>query len=115
MEQLLNKGKLIRIRLEVVPVYTLTGIKKIYKLGDKAYGEWLIFKNKKPYYYFNIFDKEYERFNNAIKTNVEEYLKIRFKKQGENLSFDPNIMGLRSSKIYDEWFDLETLPAAFLE
>jgi hypothetical protein len=111
----LSKGNPIRVRLEVIRVYTLTGIKNIYKLGDMAYGEWLIFKDKKPYYYFNIFDKEYEHFNNTIKTNVEEYLKTKFKKQGGNLSFGPNILGLQSSKIHDEWFDLETLPVALLE
>jgi hypothetical protein len=33
-EQSLNKGNPIRIRLEVIPVYTVTGIKKIYKRGN---------------------------------------------------------------------------------
>ena len=35
---------------------TLTGNKEILELTENAYGQWIIYQNKKPMYHINCFD-----------------------------------------------------------
>ena len=39
-----------------------------------SYGEWLLFKNEEPYFYFNIFDDDYLAFREVACENVMDYL-----------------------------------------
>ena len=105
----------MKLRLEVIPVYTLSGKKTIYKLGDMAYGEWLIFKNGVPFYYFNIFDELYKDLKEPIRNDPYNFLKKNIDEHGEGLKLSQNIWGIWSSNIQDKWFDLEMLPLSFFE
>jgi len=98
--------------LEVRGVYTLTGVKYRYKLSDFAYGEWLIYKNNQPVYYFNIFDQEYAHLTEIIKANEQGFLIGSLKRQGLNLK--QNIFGIASIKSYLKSINLEKLPASIL-
>jgi len=104
----------MKIRLEDVPVYTLTGVKHLYKLGDMAYGEWLIFKNGEPTYFLCIFDDLYKDVRADIKEDPYLFLKEKFKREKSNYSLTQGIHGIWSSNITDKWFDLEDLPLSFL-
>ena len=98
--------------LEVKRVYTLSGIKYRYKLNDFTYGEWLIFKNNHPVYYFNVFDQDYEHFTEAIKADFNGFLIACLKRHG--LDLEQKILGITSIKSYSQLINLEKLPAAFL-
>jgi hypothetical protein len=105
----------MKLRLETIPVYTLTGKKTIYKLGDMAYGQWLIFKDGLPFYYFDIFNELYKDLEGPIKNETYNFLKKSIEKHDEELKLSQNIWGIWSSDIQDKWFDLEMLPLSFFE
>ncbi|RZA02699.1 MAG: hypothetical protein EOP47_05825 [Sphingobacteriaceae bacterium] len=42
----------------VVTYYSLKGLVNFVDLSDFAYGEWIIYDNRIPKYYVNIFNKE---------------------------------------------------------
>lgn len=105
----------MKLKIEVVPVYTITGIKKIYKLGDMAYGQWLIFKDGLPVYYFDVFDALYKNLEGPIKNDTYNFLKKTVDKHCGRFKLSQNIWGLWSSNIQDKWFDLEMLPLSFFE
>jgi hypothetical protein len=105
----------MQMLLEDITVYTLTGKKHIYKLGDMSYGQWLIFKNKLPVYYFDIFDEMYGGIPEAVKLNPSKFLEERFKPKKDGLTLTQGIIGLWSGKILDKWFEVEKLPVSFLE
>lgn len=48
--------ELMKFRLFVTLIYTLSGKKKLYSLGDMAYGEWLVFKKNQPYAHLNVLE-----------------------------------------------------------
>ncbi|GAB3922780.1 hypothetical protein [Mucilaginibacter myungsuensis] len=50
----------MKLAVIVNKVYTLTGIRYLYRLSDFVYGEWLIYNNGDPVFYFNAFDELYQ-------------------------------------------------------
>ena|SRR3569833_522241 len=104
----------MEIKLEDITVYTLTGKKHLYKLGDGAYGEWLIFKENIPVYYLNIFDDMYAMVDQSIKSDPWGYLEKRFKIGMEGYSLSQHIHGIWSSKVTFKQFEIEKLPISFL-
>jgi hypothetical protein len=101
--------ELVKIKLFVTKVYTLTGKKYLYALGDMAYGEWLVYKNNKPRYYLNVFEDNNENLIKEGQSNLQSYIENKLKLIDEDLSLKPNITGIRSAHTYVEWFDLERL------
>jgi hypothetical protein len=104
---------MLKIKLEEITTYTLTGKKIRYKLGDMSYGDWLVFKDNTPVYYFDVFDELYTYIPEIIKKNIPKYLENKFDQQGKGLSLEDGIPGIWSSKIVDKWFELEKLPLDF--
>lgn len=105
----------MRMQLEDIIVYTLTGKRHLYKLGDMAYGEWLIFKDNMPVFYLNIFDKMYENVAESIKKDPRGYLEKKIALEKSTYSLNQNIHGIWSSKVNIKWFELEQLPVSFFE
>ena len=73
---------------------TLTGKKEILELTDNAYGQWIIYQNKKPRFHVNCFD-----FNNesnqilngwllAKQKSIQEVLGMINKKNKTNLTIE---------------------------
>jgi hypothetical protein len=115
MAHSLNNNLSVKLRLEVTSVYTFTGVKHLYKLPDMAYGEWLIFKDDKPYFYFNIFDEDYIAIKDKAGDNVERYLEDRLRMVEGGLTLKQRIFGLRGVQVSDEWITIEKLPKNLLD
>jgi hypothetical protein len=99
----------VRIKLFVTAVYTLTGKKYLYALGDMAYGEWLIYKNNKPRYYLNVFEDNNKHLIDEGKNQLQSYIEGKLKLIDGALSLNTHIVGIRSSHTDVEWCDLEKL------
>jgi len=98
----------------LIPIYTFSGIKKIKKLPDYSYGEWLIYQNNEPRYYFNIFDRKYSDIHHKISDNIEMFLVDKLK--GKKMSIRPKIIGICDySKVSCDWMELEKLPLNILD
>ena len=104
----------VNLKLWVTLIYTISGVKSRYRLGDMAYGEWLIFKESKPAYYLNIFDDNYTPLREKAGDDVQSYLRNRLLSSGEDLTLTSNIIGLRIGKELEEWVTVEWLPIAFV-
>jgi hypothetical protein len=109
----MKSDNILRMNLEDITVYTLFGKKHLYKLGDMAYGEWLIFQSNVPKYYLNIFDDMYQDIDEQKKIDPYKYLLKKFKAEHYGYSLGQNIHGIWSSKINEKCFDLEKLPISF--
>jgi hypothetical protein len=105
----------MKMQLEDIVVYTLTGKKHLYKLGDMSYGESLVFKDNLPVYYLDIFDKIYENIDESMKKDPYNYLNKKFRSEKTGYSMSQHIRGIWSSKINIKWFGLEKLPLTFFE
>jgi len=110
MEHSLNK-----IKLKVTPIYTLTGVKYLYTLKDMAYGEWLIYQENKPRYYFNLFDKEYSFDKNQTGKSIEKFLETKLDILNVNLTIKQNIFGIKGSRTFETWQTIERLPYDFFK
>ncbi|SHH75621.1 hypothetical protein SAMN04488109_5170 [Chryseolinea serpens] len=105
----------VLVRLLEIPVF-LSG-KKIHRLNDFAYGEWLIFEGGRPKYYFCILDERYADKKDQITQSgdVERYLEKSFKDKGLNLSLKNGVFGWALEwkfEIIDLY--LENLPLEYL-
>lgn len=73
---------------------TLTGKKEILELTEDAYGQWIIYQNKKPMFHVNCFDFENESnqvLNSLLLTrqkSINEVLNTINKKNNTNLSIE---------------------------
>lgn len=114
MVQSFADNNLVNIRLRVTRVYTLKGVKYLYRLSDMVYGEWLIYKDGKPFFYFNIFDDDYKDIKDEIGGDVENYLRIKLIQAGKEWSLKQYIFGIPSSGTFDEQINIEKLPKNFL-
>jgi len=117
MVKYLNNMDKINVVLEVETVLTLSGKKSFYRLPDSAYGEWIIFENKLPKYYLNVFDEDYHEFLRTFEKikDKDEYLEEIIKKINQSLSIRNSISGIRffgKPKVLS--FTLEKLPPSFL-
>ena len=101
--------KLDEMKLFVTTIYTLRGKRLSYSLGDMAYGQWLVFKDDHPHFYINIFEYKGDNMKFKETENLETYLEQKLKVIDSHLSLKQNIIGLRSSKTYSQWFKLEKL------
>jgi hypothetical protein len=74
----MNEGEKIAVPVWVTPIASLCKRKNLYYLPDSAYGEWLIFSDENPVYYFNCFDPYYDTVRDVIyqKKNSLEHLLI---------------------------------------
>jgi hypothetical protein len=118
MEQSSDNLLKIDIEIEVEPMLTLMGRKYFYRLPDNAYGEWIIFENRTPKYYLNVFDKRYVAFLKKFEIIIdkETYLENIINKVNRSLTIKNHIWGIRCySKSKLKTFSLEKLPLSFLQ
>lgn len=95
---------------------TLTGNKEILELTEDAYGQWIIYQNKKPKFHVNCFDFENESnqiLNSLLlsqQKTIKEVLSIINKKNNTNLSIEkaPMLEIKVDSKLKE--LNLEPLP-----
>lgn len=95
---------------------TLTGNKEILELIEDAYGQWIIYQNKKPRFHINCFDLKSESnqiLNSwllAQQKSIKEVLGIINRKNRTNLTIEkaPLLEIKVDSKIKE--FSLEPLP-----
>ncbi len=66
-----KKSNDIEINIEIIPVYTFFGRKNIIKISDFAYGEWLIYKSNKPFYYINIFHSDFKELKTLLESKKQ--------------------------------------------
>jgi hypothetical protein len=103
----------MELLLEDITIFTITGRRHLYKLGDMAYGQWLIYRGDLPVYYFDIFDEMYKDIDEAIQKAPCKYLREKFQKDKRRLSLSPNIKGIWSARVANKLFDIEKLPVNF--
>lgn len=103
----------VNIGLKVTSVYTLGGVKYLYRLSDMAYGEWLIYKNGYPTFYFNVFDEDYKDIKANIGNDIEEYLRLKLSLKGKEWSLEQKLVGIISFKSSVRRIDIEKLPKRF--
>lgn len=95
---------------------TLTGNKEILELTEDAYGQWIVYQNKKPRFHINCFDfkNESNQILNSLllaqQKTIKEVLGIINKKNNTNLSIEkaPLLEIKVDSKIKE--FNLDPLP-----
>src|SRR5216117_1310161 len=96
------------VSIWVTPLYYFFGIKLIYVLPDMSYGQYLIFENNYPKYYFNYFDKYYDAIRIKIdnsKISHELLLKKSFQANNPLLSLRQKSFGIRfENKSYNKIF-----------
>ena len=96
MEENFNK---IVIGIERIPIYTLKGKKEIIKLSDFVYGEWLVFKLNRPFFYINIFDPDLAMLKKNIeskKITIEGLIKKMNLGSHECFSLEQNYFGIKN-------------------
>jgi len=94
MQQKLNS---LEINIEEVPIFTWKGQRRIIKLSDFAYGEWLVYKFNAPVFYINIFDPDFLRLKNLIeskKINIEGFIKKINEENNEVFTLKQNFFGI---------------------
>jgi len=104
-----------------VSYQTLTGVKKLIDISDLTYGEWIIYNNKLPMYYVDIFDKVsgsnmlIEKLLTSKSETVESLINKINLKQGTNLSLAkrPLIEIVKSSEFLE--LDLISLPETWIK
>lgn len=104
-----------RIKLFKHKYYTLSGIKYTYRLGDMSYGQWLVFKANKPYYYLDTFRDEYKDILKNVSGDIENFLRRKLAEKAGSLSLEDSVFGIRSSETSEEWIELQYLPRSILE
>jgi len=95
---------------------TLTGNKEILELTEDAYGQWIIYQNKKPMFHINCFDFKTESnqiLNGMLlaqQKTISEVLSIINKRNRTNLTIEkaPFLEIKVDSKIKE--IELEPLP-----
>ncbi|MEQ6122674.1 hypothetical protein AAON49_00570 [Pseudotenacibaculum sp. MALMAid0570] len=99
---------------------TLTGNKEILELTEDAYGQWIIYQNKKPRFHVNCFDFENESnqiLNNLLlakQKSMKEILKIINKERKTNLSIEKApVLEVKVSSTIKE-LNLEPLPLEWI-
>ncbi len=102
----------MKITVESIPIYTFLGKRTYrYKLSDFSYGEWLIFENNKPKFYFNIFDKEYHEVRLAFSNSKDFDLEKKLKSYNKGLSIYQKLIGITFlKKTFLQVIELEKLP-----
>jgi hypothetical protein len=119
----LEKNLYIKIRMEfleinlnVIPVYTLFGIRYLYELPESSYGEFIICEAGVPKYYLNIFDELYLPVFDKLKEQgpVVDLLQSKFIKMKSLLRIEQSFFGFYAySKEVIKTFKLEKLPLPF--
>ena len=104
------------MRYKLTRYKTLTGNKEILELIEDAYGQWIVYQNKKPRFHINCFDFQNE--SNQIlngwllaqQKSITEVLDIINKKNKTNLTIEkaPLLEIKVDSKIKE--ISLEPLP-----
>lgn len=108
-----SSNNTVKINAHVTPL--LFSNKLQYRLSDLAYGEWVIFENGVPKYYFNVFDEQYFQLIDRLKPDAERYLSNQFKVKKLNLSTTAKATGIplpHKSAIVE--LKLEKLPLQYL-
>lgn len=99
---------------------TLTGKKEIVELTENAYGQWIIYQNKKPKFHVDCFDLKSE--SNQILNSMllaqqkpmSEVLDIINKRNRLNLSIEKApLLEIKVESVVTE-LDLEPLPLEWL-
>jgi hypothetical protein len=109
------------VSILVTPVFNLLGKKSLlYSLSDMSYGEWIIFENDEPKYYFNYFDEYYQpirkQLDQSEEKNIESLLKKSFEIHGLNLSISQKKLAIRKDdKAYVQVYKLDKYPVEFLK
>ena len=73
---------------------TITGTKEILKLEEKAYGQWIIYQNKKPRFHVDCFDfkSESNQILNGLllaqQKSIDEVISFINRKNKLNLSIE---------------------------
>jgi len=112
-----NSEDILRIGLNIIPVYTLLGTKHVFALPDISYGEYVILNASGPRYYFNMFDKEYDSVREQLghKDSIDVFLDTALKKSHSKLYIKQKLIGFhRYSLERLEEYDLEKLPLTIL-
>lgn len=110
----------VKLKMLTTPIIDFLGRKNFYyRLLDGAYGEWLVFEDNVPKYYFNFFDEEYASFKQSLpkfKMNLENYLNECFKKKNMNLTTRQYMYGFKlKGKEEVRIIVIEKMPANILE
>ncbi len=95
---------------------TLTGKKEILELTEDAYGQWIVYQNKKPMFHINCFDFENE--SNQIlngwllakQKTINEVLNDINRKNNTNLSIEKAPIFHREIESKIEELKLKPLP-----
>jgi hypothetical protein len=101
--------ELMKFRLFVTPIYTLSGKKKLYSLGDMAYGEWLVFKKNQPYAYLNVLEYKGDALKKREIEDLETYLEQKLQKLDSSLSLWQHFVGIKSFKTDKEIVELSKM------
>lgn len=116
-ESFINRSQ-SEVGVLITPITTFLGKKEyLYTLTESAYGEWIIFNDNIPKYYFNVFDTAYSALFDSLKKlrSVEEFLENNFKKVNSNLSIRQQVFGIKhKNKSFTKRIVLEKLPVNFL-
>jgi hypothetical protein len=107
----------VKLKIEIIPVFTFFAIRKVYRLLEMAYGEWLIMENRYPRYYFNMFDSIYDEFLVAIdnQKSMVDFLNSQFRNHQQKLSADAGFRGFYNyRKARLEIVEIEKLPPELL-
>lgn len=100
----------IKMKLFLTDVYTITGKKIRYSLGDMAYGEWLVFKNNYPVYFLNLLDFKGDVKKHIDQKNIQKSLERKLKKFDSEFTLKQHFIGIRSHKTSWQWVEVESLP-----
>ncbi len=101
----------IKIKLFVTLILTLKGKKKRYKLGDMAYGEYLVYKNNFPKYYLHLLDVP----NIAERAKGGYHVESKLPDIENGLTLRHGVNGIPLRELEPEWIDLEEIPSSLFK
>lgn len=112
-----SDNRKVELKLLVTPVIGLWKRAQSYRLLDSAYGEWLIYENNFPVFYFNVFDEDYREIKELLsELNVTDFLEKALTKKHPNLTTKEHLFGYKiNGKAEVKIFSIEKLPLKFLK
>ncbi|MEO8471470.1 MAG: hypothetical protein ABI477_04720 [Chryseolinea sp.] len=93
---LMHTPRLNSVKINLIKTPVFPRKKSLYRLPDSTYGEWIIFENNEPKYYFDFFDELYEDIRNQIMStrDIEGYFTKMFEQKNLNFMLKQTLFGI---------------------